>query len=299
MSCRSTLVVVTMLAAIFALAGCSSENQVAAPENQEPLSLPPVSTKSMDVGFFDAAEVDAQSIKQGRFIEPAVASPAAFKLNYLNAAVRVFFLNIVTYAALAHPVAAFTIAAHSVPQYQDDGSWLWTYIYVDDRGSEHSIFLRGKPMGSYVAWRMEVSSNDPAMLLDHFLWFEGEVASDGHSGYWQFYEPDGGAATAAASFTDAAGTPGVQCVRIDWQESSQVDKRLAFLINKPGDAEEGSTLVFEETLEMGTIEFYDAANDNTGTIIWRRDGSGSIEWPDYKDGVKSCWDVWQYDADCE
>jgi len=47
-------------------------------------------------------------------------------------------------------------------------------------------------------------------------------------------------------------------------------------------------------------EFVAAADDlYAGEIIWYREGSGSIEWPDYKDGVKSCWDVWQNDVDCE
>lgn len=288
---RSVLTIVVMLATILAVAGCSNDNQVTGPEAPEPLSLPSLNTMSMDVAFFQSAEVDAQSIRQGKLVESSVASPEALKLNYLNAAVRVFFLNVITYAALAEPVAAFATAIHSVPQYQDDGSWLWTYVYVDDRGSEYSIFLRGKRMDTYVAWSMEVSSTDPDLLLDHFLWFEGEVATGDKSGYWQFYEPESDGETPATS--------GVMCVRIDWEKSSQVDERLALLINKPGDPAEGSTLEFEEVLEKGTIDFYDAANDDSGTIIWYRDGSGSIEWPDYKDGVKSCWDVWQYDTDCE
>ena len=75
-------------------------------------------------------------------------------------------------------------------------------------------------------------------------------------------------------------------------------QRLAFLVNKPDVPENGSTLIFDEELEGAMLEFYDATNGNTGTIIANRDGSGSIQWPDYNDGEKGCWDVHQFDVDC-
>ena len=301
MRTQSTLICMVMLAVILSLVGCSKDNPVTAPDTPEQLTLPSLSTMKIDVDFFQSAQVDPQSVRLGKLVKsPIATSPAASKLNYLNAAVRVFFLNVVAYSALAEPVAAFATAIHSVPQYQPDGSWLWTYVFVDKNGSEYSIFLRGKRMDTYVAWSLEVSSNDPAMILDHFLWFEGQVQIDERSGYWQFYEPDSSATAAVTSFAASElATSGVQTVRIDWQTSSAVDRRLALLINKPDDPSEGSKLVFDETLEMATIEFYDASTDNSGEIIWYREGSGSIEWPDYKDGVKSCWDVWQNDIDCE
>ncbi len=297
MRTHSALICMVVLAAMLLLPGCSKDNQVTAPDTPEQLTLPPVSTMTMDVDFFQSAQVDSQSVMLGKLVRPPVA--AASKLNFLNAAVRVFFLNVVAYSALVEPVAAFATAIHSVPQYQpDDGSWLWTYVFVDNHGSEYSIFLRGKRMDTYVAWSLEVSSNDPDLLLDHFLWFDGEVQNDERSGYWQFYEPDSSAA--ATSFAASAmATSGVQTVRIDWQNLSAIDRQLTLLINKPGDPAEGSTLTFDEALEMSSIEFFDATTDNTGEIIWNRDGSGSIEWPDYKDGARSCWDVWQNDIDCQ
>ena len=297
---HKTLICMVMLVAIFSFLGCSKDNPVTGPETTTPPDLPSVNTMTINTDFFNAAQIDAQSVRAGRLTEPIAASPNALKLNFLNAAVRVFFLNVVAYAALAEPTAAFATAIHSVPQYQQDGSWLWTYVYVDNNGSEYSIFLQGKAMDTYVAWSLEVSSNDPNMILDHFLWFDGEVEIGGHSGYWQFYEPESSSLTDASVFAgNVEVTPGVQCVRIDWLNTSAVDRRLSFLINKAGDPAEGSELIFEESLETASIDFYDAANDNSGTIIWNRDGSGSIEWPDYKDGVRSCWDVWQYDVDCQ
>jgi len=294
-----SLIGITVLLATLVLLGCSKDNQVTEPDIAEQPSLPPASTMKMDVGFFQAAQVDSQSIKLGQLVESKLNSTAALKLNYLNAAVRVFFLNVVAYSAIAHPVAAFATAIHSVPQYQQDDSWLWTYVYVDDRGSEYSIFLKGKRMDSYISWSMEVSSNNPEMTLDHFLWFDGEVENDGRSGYWQFYEPDSTAAVTAVAFAGKeAETPGIQCVRIDWENGAANDRRLAILINKPDDPEEGSTIVFDEAPDMASIDFHSASNGDSGEIIWSPDGSGSIEWPDYNDGDMSCWDQWQYDTVC-
>ncbi len=295
-----SLIGIAVLLAALALSGCSKDNRVTEPDNPEQPSLPSAETMTMDVGFFQAAQVDSQSIKLGHLVESKLNSTAALKLNYLNAAVRVFFLNVVAYSAIASPVAAFATAIHSVPQYQQDGSWLWTYVYVDDRGSEYSIFLRGKRMDSYVAWSMEVSSDDPDMILDHFLWFDGQVDNDGRSGYWQFYEPDTTAAVAAMAFAGKdADTPGIRCVRIDWENNAANDRRLAILINKPDDPEEGSTIVFDEAPDMSSIDFHSASSGDTGEIVWYPDGSGSIEWPDYNDGDMSCWDQWQYDTVCQ
>jgi hypothetical protein len=299
MRSHRTLICLVALVTVISLLGCSTNKQPTGPETPEQLTLPSVSTMAMDLNFFQSAQFDTQSVRSGKLNEPTAASPAALKLNYLNAAVRVFFLNVVTYSALVEPVAAFATAIHSVPQYQQDGSWLWTYVYVDNHGSEYSIFLNGKRMDTSVAWTMRVSSNDPSLLLDHFVWFDGEVNNDGHSGYWQFYEPDSSEAIAAAYNGKVASTPGIQTVRIDWQKYSANDQRLALLVNKPGDTAEGTTLVFDEAPEMASIEFHDATNGSTGTINWYPDGSGNIEWPDYKNGARSCWDVWQNDIDCQ
>jgi hypothetical protein len=93
-------------------------------------------------------------------------------------------------------------------------------------------------------------------------------------------------------------TPGIQTIRVDWEHHARNENELVFLVNKPGVPEEGSTLTFRESPCEGSIDFYNAENGATGSIIWYSDGSGSIEWPDYRDGMKSCWDNHQYDVDC-
>jgi hypothetical protein len=252
---------------------------------------------SMDLTMFDSAEVnEADLVANGRRTR-ILDSGRDTKLNYINAALRVGFLNLVVCAALVEPVAAFALAGRSIPQPQADGSWLWTYIFVD-QGIEYSIFLYGKNMETYTEWRMEVSSTDPEIPFDHFLWFDGEVEVGGGSGYWQFYGPDDEPVFLGAAGESALSTSGIECIRIDWENTPEDEHELVFLVNKPGAPEEGSYLTYLEVPTMSSVEFYDSQTGNAGTIMWYPDGSGSIQWPDYRNGTKSCWDENQCNTDC-
>lgn len=288
---RLNIISLMVLLAAFVLAGCSSDDSPIGIEEQQAPNLPSIETMKLEVGFFESANLPPQTIETGKIEGPDATSTDGLHLNFLNAAVRVLYLDVVVYSALVEPVVAFQLAIRSVPQPQDDGSWLWTYIVVED-AQEHAIYLYGKDEGTYSSWRLDVSSNDPAIPLDHFTWFTGEVESDDSGGYWQFYEP----AEEAAAMTLA--TPGIQSIRIDWADGGMDGKSLILLVNKPGDPAEGSTLTFEELPEYSSVKFYDAENYDTGTILWQFDGSGYIEWPDYHDGERSCWDNTQHDVDC-
>jgi hypothetical protein len=292
---KITAAAVAMLLVLLVVQGCSDESPVGAQNDPAPPALPSISTMQIDISLFETAEIDAQAVRESG-IERALLNAGQAHLNFLNAAVRVLFLNVVVYSALVEPVAAFQVAIHSVPQLQPDGSWLWTYIYVGAE-AEYGIYLYGKPAGDHVEWRMEVSSTDPAMTLDHFVWFDGIVYNDESSGYWQFYEP-AESPVAAAFAGGAAQTPGVNSIRIDWENSENDEHRLVIMVNKPGVPEEGTTLTFSETPVVCAIDFYNAENGDIGNISWYPDGSGSIEWPDYRNGVKSCWNEIQLDVIC-
>jgi hypothetical protein len=245
----------------------------------------------MDISIFEAADVPPPAVQAGSIKGGAVFRADGTQLNFLNAAVRVLYLDVVVYSALVDPVAAFAAAAHSVPQPQPDGSYLWTYIVVEDE-IEYSIYLYGKDNGDHVSWRMEVSSTDPQLPLDHFVWFDGEVNADGNGGYWQFYEP----AVQGPAFM-AFETPGEQMIRIDWSVSGTTGQ-LIFTVNKAGDPTEGSMLTYFCSSEYCSIAFYNAENETTGVIQWNSDGSGYIEWPDYHGGDRRCWDTDLFDVDC-
>lgn len=302
MTKRFTVTCLSILLSFMSYVGCSNETPLDPPgglsDRQQAPSLPSTSTMLMDVSFFESAQVDQDAVEEGYLKAADLGAGQSFKLNFLNAAVRVLYLNVVVYSALVEPVAAFALAAHSVPQPQPDGSWLWTYIFVGG-SAEYGIYLYGKQVGEYVEWRMEVSSTEASMPLDHFIWFEGQVQNDDSYGYWQFYEPEESVPAPAVSYAgEGLRTPGIQTIRIDWENVSSAEHSLVFLVNKPGVPEEGSTLTFSESPSLSSIDFYGTQDDISGNISWYPDGSGSIGWPDYRDGVKSCWDTLQYDTLC-
>ncbi len=285
-------VCLAIVIALFGLQACSGDNDPAAPPVERAPALPDASTMTLDLSFFDSAPVDRASIAAGG---PLLVQTVTGKENFINGAVRVYFVELVFWAALQPPVAAFALAIHSVPQLQDDGSWLWTYIYVENE-LEYQIFLYGTDAGNHSEWRMEVSTNNPAMPLDHFVWFTGEAMKAESSGYWQFYEPVTGPAEAAAS--GLARSPGIQSVRIDWLNGLDGTHELTVLNNMPGGKDEGDHLVFSGSPAMSAVEFTDVSGPLIYNVTWYRDGSGSIEVPDYNNGEKACWDTHQNDAVC-
>jgi hypothetical protein len=285
------------LAALMILTGCNSADPLQPTEQDTPPALPSVSTMKPDYSLFKLAEADQSSVLN-KAPGPELLAEYPSKLNFLNAAIRVLFVDLVVFSSFEPPVTAFAIALHSVPQRQADGSWLWTYLFVDG-DIEYSIYLRGKDAGDHNEWSMRVSSSNPEMLLDHFLWFEGEAKKDNSSGYWQFYEPEETAPAVYLADIDAAATPGAPSVRIDWENLAGDIHSLSILVNKAGSPEEGDNIEFFASPDYSQLLFFDASENANGAIIWYTDGSGSITVPDYKDGQKACWNSQQFDVDCE
>lgn len=274
--------------ALVVVFGCS--NDATSPSQNTGASapaLPSSSTMTFDLEFpaSDQANVSDDEIRAGT---PGAATLAAAgdRQNWINAFVRATYIVLTTYDYLEEPAAAFALAIHSVPQRQDDGSFLWTYIFVDQKADiEYEIFLYGLEGDEAVSWRLEVSSDDPALPLDHFVWFTGESSKSDRSGYWQFYAP-------------VDPTNGTETARIDWQEQPG-DKRLTITVNGSGLPNEGDVLDFHHTRAQSTIEYTDASAGATSDITWYPDGSGSLAVPDYNGGAQACWDAHQLDAACE
>jgi len=280
----------TTLAGLFiwvALSGCSDDSTTRPDvDNDQAPALPAVSTMKFNLDFYGVASpaVDAQSLATGRPSDAMLQSAAGDHENWINAYVRAVFIYLTTFDMLEEPIGAFAYAIHSVPQKQDDGSYLWTYIFVD-KEIEYSVFLFGTPKLDTVEWRLEVSSNNPALLLDHFVWFSGESKRDDTGGYWQFFEP-----------IDA--TNGVPSVRIDWVNGLHEDT-LTLTVNGVGYENEGDILTFSDSKTTGSIEYFDASEDLTSSINWHSDGTGSLTVPDYNGGAKACWDTEQRNVACE
>jgi hypothetical protein len=294
---RTALSIVAGIA-LMGLAACSNESgEPLFGANGQPSSsaptLPPMSSMTMDLSFFG---IDGTSIAQAEAMNAEMMlAGAGDRSNWIAAIVRVLYIQLTLFDILEEPVGAFAAAIHSVPQAQPDGSYLWTFIFVED-GNEYSIFLYGKEEGDHVAWRLEVSTNVPGFMLDHFVWFEGESKVDESGGYWQFYKPllSGGEALASMG----AATDGAPVVRMDWQNYGNAEEQLTILVNEVGGEDEGDMLVFHATPSRGTIDYHDADVLEDHNITWHADGSGSLAVGDYNNGEQSCWDTNQKDTDC-
>ena len=288
---KTLVILMSFLLAAWLLPACSSEDNSNPVDTGYPAdapSLPSMSTMVFNLQFFDidTPQMSPESIEagkpDGRDLQTAAAANRA---NFINAFIRAVYVQLLVYDALEEPVGAFALAIHSIPQRQDDGSWLWTYIFVDE-GLEYSIFLYGNPDagGRYVDWRMEVSTNDPSNTLDHFVWFDGRTYNDETQGYWQFYDPSLPEPHASA--------------RIDWQDPSATEHHLKVEVNGPDHPDYGDTLEFFESSFLATLDHYDADAGRKGNITVHADGSGSLTVPDYNNGEKACWDTEQRDTDC-
>jgi hypothetical protein len=280
-----------ILLAAWLLPACSGDDASNPVEPGYPADapeLPSMSTMVFDLPFFDieTPQVSQQSVEAGKPVGGELqAADSADRANFINAFIRVLYVQLLVYDALEEPIGAFALAVHSIPQRQEDGSWLWTYIFVEN-GLEYSIFLYGTPDpgGEFVDWRMEVSVNDPSNTLVHFVWFDGRTHSDDTQGYWQFYDP-----SLPAPYTSA---------RIDWENPSKTEHHLLVEINGPDHPDYGDTLEFFESSFLATLDHYDASEGRRGNITVRADGSGSITVPDYNEGATACWDIHQRDTVC-
>lgn len=269
-----------------ALSGCSDDSVTKPDDTNRAPALPAVSTMKFNLDFYGIAApvIDPQSIETGAPSDALLQTAGGDHENWINAYVRAVFITLTTFDMLEEPIGAFAYAIHSVPQEQSDGSYLWTYIFVDET-IEYSVFLYGTPKLGTVEWRMEVSSNDPALLLNHFVWFRGESKRDDTGGYWQFFDP-----------IDT--THGVPSARIDWVNGMREDT-LTLTVNGVGYENEGDILTFSDSKQTGSIEYFDASEDLTSSIVWHSDGTGSLTVPDYNGGVKACWDNEQRNIACE
>jgi len=284
--------VATLVAGLAVTAGCgnNSTSTVTGPGNgggsNGAPALPSTSTMKFQIDLFGVQPpvADPQSIQSGKPSANMVqaAQVAGDHTNFITAYVQALYAQFLVYDALEEPIGAFAAAIHSVPQAQQDGSYLWTYIFVDNT-IEYSVFLYGTPQTDRVMWRLEVSSNDPALPLDHFKWFDGETMNDESSGFWQFYE-------------SADTTSEQQTARIDWSHGAT--DSLSVSINGASQPDVGNLLVFSQSATQGSVTYTDASAATTSSILWFVDGSGSITAPDYNSGAKACWDTNQVNTVC-
>lgn len=254
------------------LAGCGNgaDPDPSAPRGEIAPALPDASTLAVDLGFFDGG---------------AETAKAAGHANFVNAYLRAVLVGAMTDLVLAPPVAAFALAADTVPSRQDDGSWIWVYTFVDG-AQEAQVRLRGLPdhdaQGDLVRWQLRVTLHDDHHDLDRALWFDGTTRRDGDEGAWTFYDLDQPAAPAAAILT--------------WSHTAA---RQELHLEALQGVDAGDALTFSVAGSEHRIDFSEGGSDATWFIRWdANDGSGSLLVPDYNGGREACWDEQQYDVEC-
>ena len=260
-----------LLAAIslLALVGCSEDTPFSPTSDPDPQAeapvLPDAAKMQIDLSFFD----------QGKTCDKAFA-----RENFFNAYLRAVIVTGMTELVMAPPVAAFSLAVHTIPSYQPDGSWLWVYTYVNG-AEEAQIRLRGVVGEGQVDWALRVSV--PAEGIEDELWFDGITREQGDVGQWTFYD------------FNLAGQPAV--AELDW--SHGVDEDLLQLTALYGE-DAGDRLAFSVSGDEHRIDFTEGDSFDTWFIRWlASDGSGSLMVPDYNGGEEACWDADQYDVDCD
>ncbi len=256
-----------LLIAILALAmtGCSDDDNPTAPDADQAPALPNPELITFDFSFFEQADE----------IDPATKALGDYD-NFLNAYVRVALLEIVARIVMTPPVAAFSLALHTPPSLQDDGSWIWIYTFVDG-DEEAQIRLRGLPRANGVEWELRVTVGE----LDNEIWFTGTTMDDGETGAWTFRDLDDPAHPESGE--------------IAWGRNVE-GEFLRFTCLHGVDA--GDTLEFQEAYPRHVITHVDADQDMSPVIEWFEDGHGNLTVPEYNDGERACWDTDLRNVDC-
>ncbi len=263
------LILLGVIAGAALLAGCSDDSAVS-PDVDAAVAAPILP---------DPAQLE---IALDLFAPAAGMDKAIGQQNFFNAYLRAVIVGAMTDLVLAPPVSAFSLALHTVPSRQRDGSWVWVYTWVDG-ADEAQVRLTGRAGsdadGSFTSWEMRVSIHDVNQDLDDVLWFDGVTRREGRQGSWTFYDDD-----AAAALLDWQSTPGGRELRLE-----------ALLGEDAGDV-----LSFRVDGAQHRIDFVDGDSAEVWFIRWdETDGSGSLMVPDYNSGREACWDAQQYDVDCE
>lgn len=281
------LLAVALLAGL-ALAGCGDDATTpptGSGSDQAP-ALPPAASMQFDFGFFDAhGGAQGMQGKQGKQGADASSESETAHLNWINAVVRVTYINLVVADAFGPAVEAFEAAIQTDPVIQSDGTFLWTYTWND---GEHEVVIElgGRFEGDHIAWELRVTSDEEDPPLERFLWFHGESSLVEDSGFWIFND------------RQASGDP-IEVARIDWNVEDENHRLLSFEDIDQRSDDLGDTLTYRVDATVVTIEFYDASEDITADITWDElTGAGSLQVPDYNNGERACWDEEQLDVEC-
>lgn len=266
-----------------ALTGCSTDSSpITSTTTDEPVApvVPPQAAFAFDFGLFDTPESRAYA-ETGELSREA---DSVTHLNWLNAAIRVLYLDAILTKALTPPATVLAIALNQAPTYQGQGTWLFAFDYTDNAGVEVSVRLYATvdTVGEIVTWEMVVSSNEHDPVLVDFLWFEGETSLVSDAGYFLFHETDG---------RDAA--------RMTY-ELDVAERSLLFEALDVESEDVGDFVRYSVDGDDVEVRVHDDSEGIDTVMEWSETThAGSITAPDYNEGERACWDEQLLDVVCE
>ena len=243
--------------------------------NEEAPALPPMASMKIETSFF------------GNLLNQSLAKTALSKSNFFAASGRVLVINTVVLVSSIVPTALFVAAFSQPAELGSDGKFHWIYT-VHQGGNAYSADLAGfiDVLSTEVVWEMYVTGTSHNPPLDHFLWYEGRAKIGNKEGWWMFY-------------SDQSPDSLIDVLKIAWQIPDSTHRQLSFSIVDENNADFGDSLIYQIENKNGYLKFYDAQTVQQSTIHWNAaDGTGYIQWFDYKNGLKSCWDANQDDIEC-
>lgn len=260
------------------LTGCGKEPTAPTSAVNAP-PVPPASSMNFDFGFFDA-----HGAAQTYAAYPNGAEQTLDRSHWINAVVRVVYLNLTVADLFETPVLALQAALSTEPKLGEDGWYVWNYTFTDS-GHTVSLKLRGRVDGAIVSWRMEVSDPQAVPAMQDFLWFTGETRLQNDRGTW--------------TFNDRRNGSPVPVAQIQWYNGAERDRSLTFRNVDAVSPDFEDALEYRVADALVSVTFTDASGPGTFDITWNETtGAGSLRVPDYNNGERACWDTAQQNTVC-
>ncbi len=261
------------------LAGCGKEPTAPVSNAVNAPAVPPASSMNFDFGFFDA-----HGAAQTYAAHPNGAEATLERSHWINAVVRVVYLNLTVADMFETPVLALQTALAQKPVLGDDGWYTWSYAFSDS-GHNVSLKLRARVDGSIVTWRMLATDPQAVPAMNDFLWFSGETRLQNDRGFWLFHDLRNGAAVPVA--------------RIDWYNGAERDRSLTFRNVDGSSPDLDDSLEYRVADALVSVTLHDQSAGTNMAIVWNETtGTGSLTAPDYNNGVRACWDAAQQNTVC-
>ena len=266
---------ISLLALVLVINFTACEKNPTDPEEDQAPPLPPIESMQAEVTFF--SNPPGQSL----------AKTALSKNNFFAAGARLLIINTVVLVASVVQVAIFAAAISQPPILQNDGKFHWIYT-ITQGGNTYSADLAGSldVPNSEVVWEMYVTCTSYNPPLENFLWYEGRAKIGNNEGWWMFHHDQ---------YPDSL----VDVLKIEWQVPDSTHQNLKITNVYTTHNDYGNNLEYQIENQNGSLIYYDASESQTNTIYWNGEtGTGYIQWFDYNNGAKSCWDENQDDTDC-